>query len=174
MKLLAPLVALALLASPVMAEETKLPEEFLMNSVAKITTCLRAQAAGMAKLAQMGKQLQAEEPGDTIAEDHKQTLLKILTNIENIRDVMNMEKVVGRHMIGLLITDYNKTPEELQKDLEPIAKRTDENMKVLMNNVSDLDEFNQAFLPKMNTCTEAMEKIADTAEKYNKGLENEK
>lgn len=176
MKILAPLVGLVLLAMPsiLKAEETKLPEEFLMTSVAKITTCLRAQAVGMVKLATMGKELQADEPGDTIAEDHKQTLLKIISTIEDLRDVMNMEKLVGRHMVGLLMTDYKHTADDLEKSLSPIATKTDESMKELLKDAKDLDEFNQVFIPKMNSCTEAMENIGKTAEKFNNGLEKQK
>lgn len=173
MKILAALFGLALMTTPLSAyAESKMPEDFLMTSLGKITVCVRSQKFGIAKLSGMVKQMQAEEPEDKMIEDHKKILLTMIGAISDLQDITESEKTMGIILISELINGYDHTLTDINASMKPIVEKTDTTMKDLLKDVTEYDEFNKVFVPKMAVCTTEMEKIVKSAEDYMKVIEN--
>lgn len=167
MKILYALVGLALLVYPTTTKaETPIPEDFLMMGVSKLTVCIRAENIALAKLNAIARQMKADEPGSFMAEDHKKTYLQVISAIENLGDITSMQKEMGKYLIMVLIQNHNYTLEDINKSMASIVSRTDTGMNELLKDVTEFDELNRLFVPKMEACTSNIEEMANQMKKY--------
>src|SRR5258708_34449744 len=119
-----------------------------MNNLSKVAVCIRSQSIGSKKLSVMVKEMQAVEPVNTMAEDNKKILLKILSEIENLQDIAFVESLVATSIVDELIGSYGHTEADIGKSLTEIVNRTNTSIKDQLKDATDLDEFNQVFHPK--------------------------
>jgi hypothetical protein len=70
--------------------------------------------------------------------------------------------------------DYDHTVEGLNTALKPFVEGTDNNMTELLKDITEFDEFNRVFVPKMDMCATTVENIGKEAENMQKQLETKK
>jgi hypothetical protein len=171
-KLIPAFLAGCLLVTPALAQKptnldlSKVPEASLMQGLSNTTVCIRLNIFAAKKLTAIIKDLQTQ---GNLLEDDQKALTSAASDLNDIADVLEVEKLVGMGIAGVLVKTYNYTIEDLNTKLKDVIKAADEGFEDIFKDDDEYDEFAKHFVAKDKLCAEMLgQMISKFASEQNK------
>lgn len=183
MKLFSALLVAALAVStPILAEpsiDRQIPkkaqpsEQYLAQGLIGTTVCIKANMSMIQAINAMVKAMQAEEPGG-LSEDNRKIALQAISDSNDLTEIVDMERYMAQALLYALIEDHHRSQSDLLVILDKASKAADQEMADAFKDLTSYQEMKNAFMPKLDACSNLLEKMVSEIKNNEKGIDKPK
>jgi len=162
MKISAAFLAGFLIAVPAYAQEqTPKPptnKEILMTGLSKVAVCIRSNHFATEKVRAIIKRMQ-KEGSDKLEDDGTKILNEAADAYNELSMITQIEQIIARSLVDMLVDDYDYKLEDLNKSLTSIVAATDKKLNEIFKDIDEFPEFNKLYKPKLEACSDMIEEL---------------